>query len=141
MPDDAARFDDSEFGRAAAFRAELRRFLKRTEVVAAEAGLTAQRYDVLLMLKATDSGLGVPVTRLGELLQLRQVAVTELVQRMEQSGLIARRESSEDRRVSLIVLTAEGEARLAKTFAGLRHDRTALAATFARLVRFHDASA
>lgn len=132
---------DSEFVRAAAFRSELRRFLRRTEVVAAEAGLTPQRYDVLLMVKAADPAVGIRLTEVCGLLQMGQPAVTDLVKRMEQAGLLERRGSSDDRRVALLGLTAEGEARLIEAFEALRQDRAALAEVFAQLdARFRDSS-
>jgi DNA-binding MarR family transcriptional regulator len=123
---------DAELARAAAFRTELRRFLRRTEAVAARAGLTPQRYDLLLMIRSGVSG-EVRVTELCELLQLQQTAVTELVKRTEAAGLIERRQSSEDGRVWLLHLTAEGERRLIQTFKALREDRDAIAAVFRRV--------
>ena len=125
-----------ELIRTAAFRTELRRFLRRTDAVAAEAGLTAQRYDLLLMLKSAGAGReGVRVTELCDLLQLQQTAVTELVKRAEEAGLLARRSSPDDRRVSLLVVTPEGERRLLKAFGALRGDRELLAASLRELDR------
>jgi DNA-binding MarR family transcriptional regulator len=129
---------ESELARVAAFRTELRRFLRRTDVVTSRAGLTPQRYDLLLMIRsatAADGGEagGVRVTELCELLQLQQTAVTELVKRAEEAGLVDRRPSREDRRVSLLRLTAEGERRLLDVFQALRADRRALGASFAEL--------
>lgn len=122
---------EAELVRAAAFRTELRRFLRRTEAVAAGAGLTSQRYDLLLMIRSAGAGASeLRVTELCERLQLRQTAVTELVKRTEDAGLIERRPSSEDGRVWLLRLTAEGERRLMDAFAALRDDRDALAAAF-----------
>ena len=85
--------DESELLAAAAFRTALRRFLHRTESVAAEAGLTPQRYDLLLMIRSAGE---LRVTELCELLHLQQTAVTELVNRTEEAGLIVRRPSRED---------------------------------------------
>ena len=76
------RDTEFELESAAAFRTQLRRFLRRTDVVTSQAGLTTQRYDLLLMLKSADrEGRGVRLTDLCELLQLQQTAVTELVKR------------------------------------------------------------
>src|SRR5204862_8253640 len=77
---------DGELERIAAFRTELRRFLSRTAVATAEAGLTPERYDLLLMIKAAaDSGQPSTVTQLCDSLQLRQTAVSELVKRAEEA--------------------------------------------------------
>jgi DNA-binding MarR family transcriptional regulator len=128
-PPEAGAGLEAELARAAAFRTELRRFLRRTELVAARSRLTAQRYDLLLMIRSAGAA-ELRVTELCERLQLRQTAVTELVKRTEDAGLIERRPTSEDGRVSLLRLTAEGERRLLQAFAALRDDRDALAASF-----------
>ena len=119
----------AELARVAAFRTALRRFFRRTDDVAARAGLTSQRYDLLLMISTAGSKTGVRVTELCELLQLQQTAVTELVKRTEQAGLIERHASPDDGRVSLLTLTREGERRLMLAVEALRDDREALART------------
>src|ERR671937_1909228 len=119
--------DEAELLRVAAFRTALRRFLHRTESVAAQAGLTPQRYDLLLMIRSAGE---LRVTELCELLHLQQTAVTELVKRTEEAGLIERAPSDEDGRVWLLRLTIEGERRLMRVFGALREDRAALAAAF-----------
>ena len=132
---------ESELARTAAFRTELRRFLRTTAEVTARFGLTAQRYDLLLMIRAgREHADGVPLTELCERLQLRQTAVTELVKRAVEAGLVERRPSTEDRRVRLLRLTPEGERRLDDVFDALRQDRIALAGAFLDLdQRFRDA--
>ena len=77
----ASKPQERELASAAAFRTELRRFLRRTDAVAAEAGLTAQRYDLLLMIQSAGGRDGVRVTELCELLEMQQPAVSELVKR------------------------------------------------------------
>lgn len=119
--------DEAELLRAAAFRRELRRFLHRTDAVARQAGLTSQRYDLLLTVAS--AGV-VRITELCGLLHLQQTAVTELVKRTEEAGLIRRRQSAEDGRVWLLDLTREGERRLMRAFTALRDDRLALASAF-----------
>jgi DNA-binding MarR family transcriptional regulator len=121
--------DQDELVRAAAFRSELRRFLHRSDAVAAEVGLTPQRYDLLLQLKASPTGHST-VTELGRRLQLRQTAVTELVKRAEEAGLIRRRRSESDRRVFLLELTEDGDERVTRAFDALRRDRAAFAEAF-----------
>lgn len=115
-----------ELQRAAEFRSALRRFLARTEEVASAAGLTSQRYDLLLAIK-TGAGGTSTVTELSQRLSLRQTAVTELVKRAEDAGLIQRSTSSADGRVSVLALSPEGEQRLMRSFVGLREERRQLA--------------
>jgi DNA-binding MarR family transcriptional regulator len=124
--------DNDELVRAAAFRSELRRFLRRSEGVAAEVGLTPQRYDLLLQLKAAPEGYST-VTELGKRLHLRQTAVTELVKRAEEAGLVQRRRSETDRRVFLLELTEDGDRRVTRAFNALRRDRAAFARAFQQL--------
>lgn len=115
-----------ELQRAAAFRSALRRFLARTDEVASAAGLTSQRYDLLLAIK-TGPGETPTMTEISSRLSLRQTAVTELVKRAEEAGLVERSTSTADGRVSVLALTAEGERRLMRAFVGLREERRQLA--------------
>jgi DNA-binding MarR family transcriptional regulator len=132
VPDSLA----DELARAAAFRSELRRFLNRSDMIVAKVGLTPQRYDLLLQLKAAPDGHST-VTELGKRLYLRQTAVTELVKRAEEAGLVRRRRSDRDRRVFLLELTEDGDQRVTRVFHALRRDRVALARAFEQLdVRF-----
>lgn len=125
---------DSEVERVASFRTQLRRFLRKTEAAASQAGLTSERYDLLLMIRASDrNGEGIRMTELHELLQLQQTAVSELVKRTEQAGLIDRRPSRSDGRSWLLRLTPEGERRLIEVFDSLREDRGQLSAVFQEL--------
>lgn len=111
----------------AEFRSALRKFLRRSELVADGCGLTPQRYLLLLMIKgAPDRSGRSTVTDLADRLQLAQSTVTELVARGVDAGLIARESSSSDARVTYLRLTAEGERRLACSFTGLSAERTAL---------------
>jgi DNA-binding MarR family transcriptional regulator len=121
---------ESELAQVAAFRTELRRFLKRTEAATAKAGLTAPRYDLLLTIRVAGE---LRITDLCDRLQLRQTTVTELVKRAEAAGLLERRPAPLDGRASLIRLTAEGERRLLQALSELRGDRHALAATLREL--------
>lgn len=122
----AAAVSQSELQRAAAFRSALRRFLARTDEVAHAAGLTSQRYDLLLAIKS-EPGETSTMTDLSERLSLRQTAITELVKRAEEAGLVARSTSAADGRVSVLALTAEGERRLMRAFIGLREERSQFA--------------
>jgi len=124
--------DVDELLRAAAFRSELRRFLRRNDELATDLGLTPQRYDLLLQLKAAPDGHST-VTELGKRLHLRQTAVTELVKRAEEAGLVQRRRSDQDRRVFLLELTEDGDRRVTLVFNALRRDRAAFARAFEQL--------
>jgi DNA-binding MarR family transcriptional regulator len=123
----AARVQVDDVIAVAEFRAALRQFLRRSERVARRAGLTPQRYLLLLMIKgAPDASEQSTVTELAQRLQLAQSSVTELVSRAEEAGLIEREQSHVDGRVAHLRLTAEGERRLMQSFTQLETERTQL---------------
>src|SRR5438034_2550240 len=123
----AGTLSAEEVARVAEFRAALRQFLRRAERNARAAGLTPQRYLLLLMIKgAPDGSERSTVTELADRLQLAQSTVTELVSRAEEVGLVTRATSPVDGRVAHLRLTEEGERRLAKSFTSLAAERDAL---------------
>jgi DNA-binding MarR family transcriptional regulator len=125
-----------EYVRVAEFRASLRRFLRRTERIARDSGLTPQRYLLLLMIKgAADGSSRSTVTALAERLQLAQSTVTELVGRAEEAGLVTREASAVDGRVAHLALTERGHDLLAAAFTGLEAERRHLLASLANLER------
>jgi DNA-binding MarR family transcriptional regulator len=124
----------AEFARVAEFRAALRVFLRKAERNARKAGLTPQRYLLLLMIKGAPNGHeSSTVTELAERLQLAQSTVTELVSRAEEIGLIVRKRSAEDGRIAYLRLTEDGERRLARSFTSNERERQALREAFSHL--------
>ena len=118
-----------DYREAAALREGLRRFLRRSEEIAAANDLTPRRQLLLLLIKgAPDGSERSTVTDLADRMQLAQNTVTELVARTEAAGLLSREISPDDGRIAFLALTPEGERRLAGTVAGLRADRGRLAA-------------
>jgi DNA-binding MarR family transcriptional regulator len=118
----------------AEFRAALRGFLRTSERNARAAGLTPQRYLLLLMIKgAPDQSEQSTVTELAERLQLAQSTVTELVSRAEEIGLVERERSSDDGRIAILRLAPEGERRLAQVFTSNERERQALRRAFEQL--------
>ena len=116
------------------FRAALRQFLRRSERVARQSGLTPQRHMLLMMIKGSPRGdEQSTVTELSERLQLAQSTVTELVRRAEEAGLIDREQSQRDARVAHLRLSAEGERRLMLSFTGLSTERAQLRDAFAQI--------
>ena len=108
----------------ASFRAALRRFLRRTEECARDNGITPRQYLLLLLVKgAPDGSETTTISDLVDRLALTQSTVTELVQRAEEAGLIARETSAADARVNLLRVTQEGDRRLLATYAALGAER------------------
>lgn len=112
---------------AAELRAALRRFLRESERVAQRAGLTPQRYLLLLMIKgAPDRSEQTTVTELAERLQLAQSTVTELVMRAVEQGQVDRTQATHDRRIGHLRLTPKGERLLQRSFTALEVERRRL---------------
>jgi DNA-binding MarR family transcriptional regulator len=110
---------------AARFRAALRLFLRTSEDVARAAGLTPRQHLLLLQIAGSADGR-TTVSELVAKLALTQSAVTELVQRAEQAGLVRRATSPEDGRVVHLSLTSDGQAKLALVHDALGRERIEL---------------
>ena len=115
----------NRYAAAAEFRSELRKFLRRSEDLARLNGLTPRQHLLLLQIAGAPDGT-TTVSALVTALALTQSAVTELVQRAEQAGLVQRAGSKTDGRVIHLSLTAEGERRLAAVHDALGPERAEL---------------
>lgn len=119
----------NRYADAAEFRARLRRFMRRSEERARAAGLTPPQYLLLLQIAGSESE-SATVSELVERLALTQSAVTELVQRAEQAGLIERTGSATDARVVHLSLTGHGAQKLAEVYDSLGPERKGFLAIF-----------
>ena len=117
--------DTNRYRAAAQFRAELRRFLRRSEDRARQVGITPRQHLLLLQVAGAPNRT-TTVTELVTTLALTQSAVTELVQRAEAAGLVARAQSPRDGRVVNLSLTRLGEEKLAAVYAALGPERLQL---------------
>ena len=123
----AASIKTSDVQRAAAFRVALRAFLRQTERCTEKAGLTPQRYLLLLLVEGAEDGTSrATISELAKRLHLAQSTVTELVNRTEAAGLVRRSSSAADARVVYVELTAEGAKRFAQAFEALSDERKRL---------------
>lgn len=95
---------DEEYVTLARFRRELRVFTQFSEDAALNAGLTAQQYQALLAIRASPA-IGMRVGELAREILIRPNSATELVDRLQELGLVTRRTSDEDRRKVCVVLT------------------------------------
>jgi DNA-binding MarR family transcriptional regulator len=116
---------NNRYAAAALFRAELRRFLRRSENTSRSFGITPRQHLLLLQIAGAQGGT-TTVSELVSSLALTQSAVTELVQRAEAAGLVQRAPSREDGRVVILSLTAEGSAKLAAVHDALGPERSHL---------------
>jgi len=104
-----APLEDADYRALAAVRAELRGFAHFTEQVVKKAGLTPQQHQVLVALRATDSG-EMSIGELAEALFLKPHSVSGLADRLESLGLVERVPREADRRSKDLRLT--GKARV-----------------------------
>lgn len=98
----------------AAFRYELRRFLRHSEEITRSHGITPLQYQLLLNVKGFPGREYASVTELAERLQAKHHGVVALVTRSAAIGLVQRKVSEADRRLVHIHLTAKGERKLAR---------------------------
>jgi len=123
----------SEYQALAQFRFLIRRFLNHTDKAAQSVGLEPQQYTVLLALRGLPAGQEPSIRNLAERLQIQHQSAVELVNRMQNRGLIRRERSTRDRRSVLLYVTARGERLLSRLvrhrIAELRVSAPALAHT------------
>jgi DNA-binding MarR family transcriptional regulator len=126
----------SDVQRVAEFRVALRRFEARSDLAARAAGLTPQRYLLLVAIKgAPDGGEQASVSELADRLEMPQTTVSDLVTRAEDVGLVLREPSALDGRVVHVRLTPEGDRRLADCLDSLDEDRAELERALAAATR------
>lgn len=106
----------------AAFRFELRKFLRFSENAATAVGITPQQYQALLAIKGFPGRDHVTVGELAERLQIRHHSAVGLIDRLVLERLVERDTSAEDRRLVNIRLTSRGEHMLATLAATHREE-------------------
>jgi DNA-binding MarR family transcriptional regulator len=92
--------------------------VRSIELVLRPLGLNLSRYEVLLLLSFTRAGR-LPTMRLRDLLMVHGSSVTYLVDKLEEAGLVERRQEPADGRVSLVCITDRGRALVDQASAGL----------------------
>jgi len=87
-------------------------FLARVDEILRPFKLTFARYEALVLLMFSRSG-ALPLSKVGERLQVHPASVTNTIDRLEADGLIERVPHPTDRRAMLATLTAAGRERAA----------------------------
>ena len=88
-------------------------------------GITFSRYEALVLLVHTKGG-GLPLSKIGERLQVHATSVTNIVDRLEAAGLVRREPNPHDGRGTLAVITDEGRAVADKATAAFNEARFGL---------------
>ena len=113
-PRDGLPLTERDYRTLTAFRHSLRVFLRFSEDAARAVGLTPAQHQLLLAVRG-HGGEGAPaIGDVAELLQLRHHSAVELVDRAVAAGLVERRDDPADARRHLLVLTPDGDAKLAE---------------------------
>ena len=120
------RVRKAELEALANFRYELRRFLRFTERMAGEAGLTPLQYQLLLQVAGWPDRDGPTVGELAERLQAAHHGVVALVTRCEQAGLVERRTGKNDRRRVYVCLTRSGDKAVHRVATAAWHELSSL---------------
>jgi DNA-binding MarR family transcriptional regulator len=81
--------------------------LARVDAIVKPYGLTFARYEALVLLTFSRAG-ALPLSKIGERLQVHPTSVTNIIDRLEKSGLVARRPNPDDGRGTLAEITAKG---------------------------------
>ncbi|HEY8301411.1 MAG TPA: MarR family transcriptional regulator [Jatrophihabitans sp.] len=90
-------------------------------------GITFSRYEALVLLMYSRNG-SLPLSKIGERLQVHATSVTNVVDRLEAAGLVRREPNPRDGRGTLAVLTEDGRAVATKATADLNAARFGLGA-------------
>src|SRR5690606_5184233 len=83
--------------------------LAEVDAVVKPYGLTFARYEALVLLTFSKSG-ELPMSKIGERLMVHPTSVTNTVDRLVRSGLVAKRPNPNDGRGSLAAITDKGRA-------------------------------
>jgi len=128
-----------DYAALAEWRYQLRLLISRRETAARAAGIEPQQYVLLLQLKGLQDGGAVTIGKLAERLQVQHHSAVELVDRLVERRMVARRRDDGDRRQVVVTLRPAGEAVLRRlalySLAELRTEAPSLLATLRRLVR------
>ncbi|MCA9879987.1 MAG: MarR family transcriptional regulator [Thermomicrobiales bacterium] len=103
---------EAEYQALAAFRAELRRFLRFSEEAARTVGLSPRQHQLLLAVRGHAGETPPTIGDLATALQVKHHSMVGLINRMVQAGYLQRKPSPVDQRAVYIVLTPRGEETL-----------------------------
>jgi DNA-binding MarR family transcriptional regulator len=102
----------SDYRLLSEFRYLLRCFLEFSETAAVKAGLTARQHQALLAIKGAPEDAIPTVGYLAGRLRIQHNSAVELINRLEEAGLIQRTHDPDDRRRVRLALTGLAEKQL-----------------------------
>ena len=108
MPD--RKMSKADFETPAHFRYQLRQFLRFSEDVTHQHGVTPLQYQLMLQIQGYPGRSWATVVELAERLQSKHHGVVSLVSRCETAGWVRRVASRDDKRRVEVHLTSQGRA-------------------------------
>ena len=106
--------NDADYHVLASFRASLRRFLRVSEDLAHDLGLTPQQHQVMLVIRGFPGDAHPTVGELATRLQVHHNSAVGLVTRLVKQGYARRENSMEDRRRMHVSLTPKGHGQIGR---------------------------
>ena len=97
-----------------AHRYAMRKFLRFSKEVLAEAKLTPEQYEALLAIKSRAGLNGLNIRDLSDRLQVKHHTAVSLVQKLVARRLVERKRATQDKREVRIKLTRVGDSTLAR---------------------------
>ncbi len=125
-----ATLSKKEFETLSQFRYQLRRFIRFSEKITHDLGVTHLQYLLLLHIKGYKGREWATIGELAERLQSHHHGVVSLVTRCEKLGLVYRQQGENDRRIMEVRLTPAGEKLVAKLAAMHRDELINLQGSF-----------
>ena len=90
-------------------------------------GITFSRYEALVLLVHSHDG-ALPLSKIGERLQVHATSVTNVIDRLEAAGLVRREPNPRDGRGTLAVITEDGRTVADKATVAFNNSRFAMSA-------------
>lgn len=112
MPAKPAPITKRHYEALANFRYRVRKFLRYSEELTRQHGITPLQYQLMLHIKGYPGREWAQIGELAERMQAQHHGVVSLVTRSEKAGLVRREVDPDDRRAVRVRLTADGERSL-----------------------------
>ncbi|HXJ43410.1 MAG TPA: helix-turn-helix domain-containing protein [Bryobacteraceae bacterium] len=110
--DETDDLSPDQYRHLAEFRRQIRQFLHFSETTAKEHGLEAQQHQLLLAVHGLPEGVKPTIREIAARLFIQHHSAVELVNRLENSGAVARQPGAADKREVWVRLTRAGRATL-----------------------------
>jgi DNA-binding MarR family transcriptional regulator len=141
----ATAITPEEYRALAELRHRIRLFVREGDAKARAAGLEPQQYLILLAIRGLPEKTEATIRAIADRLALQHHSVVELVDRLEQHGLVRRTRGRDDRRRVFVSLLPRGEKLLEEVarhrISELRASGTALVAAIEALLEKHPRTA